>query len=71
MKSVCLAVFVALFVVLCTAESKEKPTKLQIGIKKCIPADECTIKSRKGDTLSMHYTVRWVTVISSWNSGFA
>merc|ERR1711963_340366 len=31
-------------------------TKLQIGVKKRIPADECTIKSRKGDKLSMHYT---------------
>merc|ERR1711923_429308 len=33
-----------------------KVTKLQIGVKKRIPADECTIKSRKGDKLSMHYT---------------
>jgi len=35
---------------------ESKVTKLQIGVKKRIPADECTIKSRKGDKLSMHYT---------------
>jgi len=33
-----------------------KVTKLQIGVKKRIPAEECTIKSRKGDKLKMHYT---------------
>ena len=37
---------------------ESKVTKLQIGVKKRIPADECTIKSRKGDKLSMHYTVK-------------
>lgn len=36
------------------AEAGEK--KLQIGIKKRIDAAKCTIKSRKGDTLQMHYT---------------
>jgi len=30
--------------------------KLQIGIKKRVDAAQCTIKSRKGDTLHMHYT---------------
>lgn len=30
--------------------------KLQIGIKKRV--DNCPIKSRKGDVLNMHYTVR-------------
>ena len=34
-----------------------KITKLQIGVKKRIPAEECTVKSRKGDKLKMHYTV--------------
>lgn len=29
--------------------------KLQIGIKKRV--DNCSIKSRKGDVLNMHYTV--------------
>ena len=38
---------------------ESKVTKLQIGVKKRIPADECTIKSRKGDKLSMHYTVKY------------
>jgi len=33
-----------------------KITKLQIGVKKRIPAEECTVKSRKGDKLKMHYT---------------
>lgn len=31
--------------------------KLQIGVKKRIPADECKVKSKKGDKLEMHYTV--------------
>ena len=30
--------------------------QLQIGVKHRVPADECKIKSRKGDKLSMHYT---------------
>lgn len=30
--------------------------QLQIGVKHRIPADQCKIKSRKGDKLSMHYT---------------
>jgi len=30
--------------------------KLQIGVLKRVPADECKVKSRKGDKLSMHYT---------------
>ena len=37
--------------------AEKKPvTKLQIGVKKRIPADECLVKSRNGDTLHMHYT---------------
>ncbi|KAI9032784.1 hypothetical protein CLU79DRAFT_727933 [Phycomyces nitens] len=35
---------------------KEPPTTLQIGIKKKIPEEQCTIRSRDGDSLSMHYT---------------
>merc|ERR1711915_773864 len=35
---------------------KKPVTKLQIGVKKRIPVDECNIKSRNGDTLHMHYT---------------
>lgn len=36
------------------AEEGKKVTKLQIGIKKRV--DDCKVKSRKGDSLSMHYT---------------
>ncbi|KAG0741889.1 hypothetical protein G6F57_010758 [Rhizopus arrhizus] len=35
---------------------KEPPTQLQVGVKKRIPASECTQKSHSGDELSMHYT---------------
>ncbi|OAD80442.1 hypothetical protein PHYBLDRAFT_17816 [Phycomyces blakesleeanus NRRL 1555(-)] len=35
---------------------KTPPTTLQIGIKKKIPEEQCTIRSRDGDSLSMHYT---------------
>lgn len=34
--------------------AKEGSKKLQIGVKKRV--DNCPIKSRKGDTLNMHYT---------------
>ena len=37
------------------ADSKQK---LQIGVKKRIAPEDCPIKSRKGDRLKMHYTVR-------------
>jgi len=47
--------------VVVTAEESEKETKkpksLQIGVKKRVDPDKCTIKSKKGDTLHMHYTV--------------
>ena len=36
-------------------DSKKKG--LQVGVKKRIDADKCKIKSRKGDSLHMHYTV--------------
>ncbi|XP_068117319.1 peptidyl-prolyl cis-trans isomerase FKBP2 isoform X2 [Hyperolius riggenbachi] len=36
--------------------SKEGSKKLQIGVKKRV--ENCPIKSRKGDTLNMHYTGR-------------
>jgi hypothetical protein len=35
------------------ALAKEKPTKLQVGVKKRVPESECTIKSQSGDRLSM------------------
>jgi len=49
----CLMVISALNVLMTEAGDK----KLQIGIKKRIPEADCKIKSKKGDTLSMHYTV--------------
>ena len=53
--------FLALVAMTCppVLGGESKVTKLQIGVKKRIPADECTIKSRKGDKLSMHYTVKY------------
>ena len=38
-------------------EKGEKKKKLQIGVKKRVDPEQCKIKSRKGDTLNMHYTV--------------
>lgn len=37
---------------------KFQPTKLQIGVKKRV--DDCNVRSKKGDVLHMHYTVRFV-----------
>ncbi|KAJ3025728.1 FK506-binding protein 2A [Rhizophlyctis rosea] len=36
--------------------ARQPPKGLQIGVKKRIPASECTQKTRSGDKLSMHYT---------------
>lgn len=33
--------------------AREPPKKLQVGIKKSVPASECTIKTQGGDRLSM------------------
>ena len=38
-------------------EDDKKKSRLQIGIKKRVEPDLCKIKSRKGDSLNMHYTV--------------
>jgi len=38
----------------------KKPKGLQIGVKKRVDPDKCPLKSKKGDTLHMHYTVRTV-----------
>ncbi|KAI8924578.1 hypothetical protein BC831DRAFT_427710 [Entophlyctis helioformis] len=38
------------------AKKRNPPTALQIGVKKRVPKELCTRKSRKGDQLSMHYT---------------
>ena len=37
------------------ANKENKSKKLQIGIKKRV--ESCTIKSKRGDLLHMHYTV--------------
>lgn len=52
------AVVVVVLAVSCAAEEekkKEKVKKLQIGVKKRV--DNCTLKSRRGDLLHMHYAV--------------
>ncbi|KAG8437968.1 hypothetical protein GDO86_008595 [Hymenochirus boettgeri] len=45
---------VILLSLLSTASANEGRKKLQIGVKKRV--ENCPIKSRKGDTLHMHYT---------------
>jgi len=52
MKFVCLLLLVAS----AWAGEKKPVTKLQIGVKKRIPAEDCPIKTRNGDNLHMHYT---------------
>lgn len=41
------------------ADDKKDAKKkgLQIGIKKRVDPEECKVKSKKGDSLHMHYTV--------------
>ncbi|KAJ3234975.1 FK506-binding protein 2A [Chytriomyces hyalinus] len=50
----------AVVAVSATADGVKKertpPTKLQIGVMKRVPAEECTRKAKAGDKLSMHYT---------------
>ena len=54
---------VVLGTILCQVKAEdvkaEKKKKLQIGVKKRVDPEQCKIKSRKGDTLNMHYTVSW------------
>lgn len=38
------------------AEENNKKKGLQIGVKKRIEPENCKLKSRKGDSLEMHYT---------------
>jgi hypothetical protein len=42
------------------AKEAKKPKGLQIGVKKRIDPENCPIKSRKGDSLHMHYTVSFL-----------
>ncbi|KAL1936750.1 hypothetical protein VTP01DRAFT_884 [Rhizomucor pusillus] len=49
------ALILLLAFIVAVSALKEPPTKLQVGIKKRIPPEECTRRSRDGDKLSMHY----------------
>ena len=49
-----------LLLALMLIECEGAETKLQIGIKKKIPPEECKIKTKKGDHLEMHYTVCFI-----------
>ena len=42
------------------AEEKKPVTKLQIGVKKRIPAEDCPIKTRNGDNLHMVSEIRFM-----------
>jgi len=59
-------------VALVTAVEPEKDGKkskgLQIGVKKRIDPDKCPVKSKKGDTLHMHYTVSTICMVTSFFS---
>ncbi|XP_062576205.1 peptidyl-prolyl cis-trans isomerase FKBP2-like isoform X2 [Saccostrea cucullata] len=56
-RTVQLGVVVAILAAMVSCEDKEeKKRKLQIGVKKRVDPEKCTIKSRKGDVLKMHYT---------------
>lgn len=58
-RTVQVGLLVAVLSALVSCENKEeKKKKLQIGVKKRVDPEKCTIKSRKGDVLKMHYTVR-------------
>ena len=65
-------ILVAVLAAMVSADDKdEKKKKLQIGVKKRVDPDKCTIKSRKGDVLKMHYTVsRRVQLLKLGNSCF-
>lgn len=55
--AVALVVAVAIGVSAATGDKKDAKKKgLQIGIKKRVDPEECKVKSKKGDSLSMHYT---------------
>ena len=62
-KNACLLAVVLLSLASITLGDDEEPkkkakkpvTKLQIGVKKRV--EDCKIRSKKGDSLQMHYTV--------------
>ena len=61
-KNACVVAVVALLFVSFTLGEDEEPkkkakkpvTKLQIGVKKRV--EDCKVRSKKGDSLQMHYT---------------
>ena len=59
--NICVLVLVCVLTLSLAEEDVEKKkekkpvTKLQIGVKKRV--EDCKVRSRKGDSLSMHYTV--------------
>jgi len=53
----CLIVVLVVLTVSLAEDAKEGKKKgLQIGVKKRVDPEKCTIKSKKGDSLQMHYT---------------
>lgn len=50
-----IAVIFAAVVSQCEAADKKSTNKLQIGVKKRVK--DCKVRSKKGDSLHMHYTV--------------
>lgn len=42
--------------------------KVKIGVKKRIDADQCPIKSRKGDIVHVHYVVSGATLSESFET---
>ena len=57
MKVECICAVIVLVLVCSTVSDEVKKQKLQIGVKHRVDPEQCKIKSKKGDTLHMHYTV--------------
>lgn len=56
--AVALVVAVVIGASAATGDKKDAKKKgLQIGIKKRVDPEDCKVKSKKGDSLHMHYTV--------------
>jgi hypothetical protein len=59
-----LLIFICLLIAVSAQSKESKPKKLQIGIKKRV--ENCSMKSKRGDLLHMHYTV-WEIVLFSYS----
>lgn len=55
------AVILVVVVLESNAEQKKKVKKLQIGVKKRVK--DCKMRSKREDSLHMHYTVSTLTLI--------